>query len=37
LPGTIASPEGRRATPEILDLHGRDVGKRASSDFNSML
>ena len=33
----IASSEGRRATQEFLDLHGRDIGKRASFDFNSML
>ncbi len=34
---TMLRDEGRRATQEFLDLHGRDVGKRASFDFNSML
>jgi NTE family protein len=34
---TMLRDEGRRATQEFLDLHGRDIGKRASFDFNSML
>ena len=34
---TMLRDEGRRATQEFLELHGRDIGKRASFDFNSML
>lgn len=34
---TMLRDEGRRAAQEFLDNHGRDVGKRPSFDFNSML
>ena len=34
---TMLRDEGRRATRELLDVHRRGIGKRASFDFNSML
>jgi hypothetical protein len=34
---TMLRDEGRRAAQEFLGNHGRNVGQRASFDFNSML